>query len=167
MISLLIIICNLIPNEISGKPFENKLTKLSLCDMETVKDNYIEILVKRCKGISLMNLRRTSITNASIISIIKNLDNTLEELNVNDNDIDFDKLIEVGSLPKLKVLNCLFLYNFEEIDKLRRQFPHLKINQKTVSAAAPDLYLQPKNGFWNINATQTNLFQDNITSESD
>ena len=136
--------------------------KLSLCDMSSVKDYHIEILVRRCSRISVLNLRKTSIKNDSVASIIQNLKNTLEELNVNDNDIEFDKLLEVRSLPKLKILNCLYLYDFEEIDRLRRQLPNLTINRKTVSAAAPDLLFEPKDGFWNIEATQSKLFQNNI-----
>ena len=136
--------------------------KLSLCDMSSVKDYHIEILVRRCNRISVLNLRKTSIKNDSVASIIQNLKNTLEELNVNDNDIEFDKLLEVRSLPKLKILNCLYLYDFEEIDRLRRQLPNLTINRKTVSAAAPDLLFEPKDGFWNIEATQSKLFQNNI-----
>ena len=140
--------------------------KLSLCDMGTVKDCHIDILVKRCKTISVLNLRKTSITNASMISIIKHLKN-LEELNVNDNDIEYKNLLEVKALPNLKIFNCLYLYDFQEIDKLRGQLSNLIINRKTVSAAAPDLLVEPKDGFWNIRVKQTKLFQNNIISDAE
>ena len=52
--------------------------------------------------------------------ILHHLKQTLEELNVNDNKINFENLIQLKSLPRLKVLNCLYLHNFDEIETLRR-----------------------------------------------
>ena len=92
--------------------------------------------------------------------ILHHLKQTLEELNVNDNKINFENLIELKSLPRLKVLNCLYLHNFDEIETLRRQMPHLIINRKTVSAAAPNSIFEPKVGLWDIKVNQLDLFQE-------
>ena len=92
--------------------------------------------------------------------ILHHLKQTLEELNVNDNKINFENLIQLKSLPRLKILNCLYLHNFDEIDTLRKHLPHLIINRKTVSAAAPNSLLEPKFGLWEIKVNQLDLFQE-------
>ena len=92
--------------------------------------------------------------------ILHHLKQTLEELNVNDNKINFENLIQLKSLPRLKVLNCLYLHNFDEIDTLRKHLPHLIINRKTVSAAAPNSMFEPKVGLWDIKVNQHDIFQE-------
>ena len=119
---------------------------------------FIQVLSSRCNQITSLNLRNTSITKNSLPLILQHLKQTLEELNVNDNKINLEHLIELRSLPRLKVLNCLYLHNFDEIETLRRQMPHLIINRKTVSAAAPNSFLEPKLGLWDIKVSQLDLF---------
>ena len=92
--------------------------------------------------------------------ILHHLKQTLEELNVNDNKINFENLIQLKSLPRLKVLNCLYLHNFDEIETLRKHLPHLIINRKTVSAAAPNSIFEPKFGLWDIKVNQLDLLQE-------
>jgi hypothetical protein len=92
--------------------------------------------------------------------ILHHLKQTLEELNVNDNKINFENLIQLKSLPRLKILNCLYLHNFDEIDTLRKHLPHLIINRKTVSAAAPNSMFEPKVGLWDIKVNQHDIFQE-------
>ena len=92
--------------------------------------------------------------------ILHHLKQTLEELNVNDNKINSENLIQLKSLPRLKVLNCLYLHNFDEIETLRKHLPHLIINRKTVSAAAPNSMFEPKVGLWDIKVNQHDIFQE-------
>ena len=131
-----------------------------LCKLASTYILCIQILSSRCNQITSLNLRNTSITKDSVTMILHHLKQTLEELNVNDNKINFENLIQLKSLPRLKVLNCLYLHNFDEIETLRRQMPHLIINRKTVSAAAPNSSFEPKVGLWDIKVNQLDLFQE-------
>ena len=113
-----------------------KIEKLSLsCIGETsfsVKDEQIKTLVERCKNITSLDLeagRSSAITDDSITSIIKNLQHSLEELDVSFcENISYTKLLELKFMPKLKVLNCRRRWNREVERNLREQMPHLIAN---------------------------------------
>ena len=88
------------------KNLTTKVEKLSLGWERSVKDEHIKTLVQRCWNLSVLNLQCTSITNNSITNIIENLKSTLVELDVTCLNVGYAKLIELKSMPKLKVLNC-------------------------------------------------------------
>ena len=69
----------------------------------------------------------TEITNDSLISIMEYLKQTLWKLDVNRTKVDFSKLLELRSMPGLRILNCQHL-SYEDIEKLRIQLPHLCIS---------------------------------------
>ena len=69
----------------------------------------------------------TEVTNDSLISIIEYLKQTLWKLDVNRTKVDFSKLLELRSMPGLRILNCQHL-SYEDIEKLRIQLPHLCIS---------------------------------------
>ena len=72
----------------------------------SLNDRHINTLVTRCKKISVLDLKSTSITYHSITSIIENLQPTLEELNVRNTYVrNVSLLVNTKSFPKLISLN--------------------------------------------------------------
>ena len=72
----------------------------------SLNDRHINTLVERCKKISVLDLKSTSITYHSITSIIENLQPILEELNVRNTYVrNVSLLINKKSFPKLISLN--------------------------------------------------------------
>ena len=55
------------------------LKKLSLGKIIEVKDNHVEILVRRCNKLKELSLHQTSISNRSVSNIIEHLRETLEK----------------------------------------------------------------------------------------
>ena len=83
-----------------------KIEKLNLQELKSITDMHINKLVSRCKQISILDLKSTSITDDSLTSIIENLQSTLEELNVGNTYVrNSARIIGNGSLPKLISFN--------------------------------------------------------------
>ena len=110
---------------------------LDLSDL-CIKDNHVKVLLTRCKIIKKLNLSATMITDASLKIIRQNLNITLHELSLRINTDDYEDfwtfsgLLELKYMPRLKILN-LDDVNREEDENfknLRRQLPHLTINQR-------------------------------------
>ena len=80
------------------------MKKLSLGKIIEVKDNHVEILVRRCNKLKELSLHQTSITNHSVSNIIEHLRETLEKLDVGSTNTDHAKILELRSMPLLKVL---------------------------------------------------------------
>ena len=93
-------------------------------------DEYIKILVSRCNKIKCLNLAKSrSITNNSLTSIIENLKNTLEELDITwCCKITDTKLLEMRSMPKLKVLNYFKAWDPNNYEDLKKNLPQLTSN---------------------------------------
>ena len=86
-----------------------KMEKLSLFHLSAVSDEYIKILVKRCNRISALDLGSTSITDDSLTSIIENLF-ALKEIDIGGSDeISYEKLLELNTMPWLEVLYCVII----------------------------------------------------------
>ena len=81
----------------------------------------------RCNRLFELDIDDTEVTNDSLISIIEYLKQTLWKLDVNRTKVDFSKLLELRSMPGLRILNCQHL-SYEDIEKLRTQLPHLCIS---------------------------------------
>ena len=93
-----------------------------------VKDRHIETLVSRCNQITYLDLSGTELTDTSITSIIKHLKQSLVYLDISgDEDISFEKVLELKSMPKLRILK----YGFKTWHTmvLRKKLPDLKVNQ--------------------------------------
>ena len=133
------------------KNLTQKIEKISLGWERSVKDEHIKTLVQRCWNLSVLNLQCTSITNNSITNIIENLKFTLVELDVTCLNVGYSKLIELKSMPKLRVLNC---YR-KDVENLKNFLHHLTINEKTITVAGN---LSPESGIWEIKAKQIRLF---------
>ena len=74
-----------------------------------------------------LDIDDTEVTNNSLISIIEYLKQTLWKLDVGRTKVEFAKLLELRSMPRLKTLNCQHL-SCEDIEKLRIQLPHVCIS---------------------------------------
>ena len=108
-------------------------------------DKHITTLVSRCKRITSLNLAsRINLTDISLTSIMENLNSTLEELDVSCDNITYAKLLEMGSMPKLKALN--YSMPQEVYEELRKILPQLTNNdiwmQKWKNLVCEDLYKQ-------------------------
>ena len=100
------------------------------CAGQDGMDRYIEILVSRCNKIKSLNLAKSrSITNNSLTSIIENLKYTLEELDITwCGKITDTKLLEMRSMPKLKVLNYFKKWDPNDYKDLKKNLPQLTNN---------------------------------------
>ena len=105
---------------------------------------------------SAIDLMSTSITNNSINDIVKYLKSTLEELDVSKTNIDFSKLVELKSLPKLRVLRC-FLKKSEEMESLKLQLPFVNINREYLKIADSE-DSDDSDMIWDIKAKQLEIF---------
>ena len=74
----------------------------------------------------------TQITNGALNSLIEESKDTLEELSVAFCTVQIqDKILELRSMPDLRVLNC----SYEEVATLREILPQLIINRKEIRIA--------------------------------
>merc|ERR1712001_425430 len=84
------------------------------------------MLVERCKKLTALNLRRTSITEFSLDYIVLNC-TKLEELDVSQNGI-FEFLFKLSQMPQLRTLVIEDEYQGvtkEDVETLRKQIPQL------------------------------------------
>ena len=101
--------------------FPPSLLKVELSYCKDLTDFHIEKLAQKCNKITEIALFGTNVTKQSVISIVKNLKNSLELLDLMRCDnINLDDIFEaVGSLPKLKYLHYEVhgnLYNYARSD---------------------------------------------------
>ena len=106
------------------------ILKVSLTTQENLQDEHVKKLVKRCNKITHLDFSDTSITNDSVHSIIEQLKTSLEALNVYQTYVDFATLLELKSMPALKILICDEYDKYPEdngIENLKQQLPHISI----------------------------------------
>ena len=109
-----------------------QLEKLSLGNLSNLKDEHVKALIARCNKLSVLNLQNTEITNNSLTDIIKNLQNTLEKLNVfMCQRITHATITELKCMPKLKVLKSDQMMNFDdhEKDNLKNLTPLVRFDE--------------------------------------
>jgi len=104
------------------------ILKVSLTCQNNLQDEHVKKLVKRCNKITHLDFSHTSITNDSVHSIIQQLRISLEELNVFQTHVDFATLLELRSMPALKILICD--EDDEGTENLKRQLPHISISNE-------------------------------------
>ena len=107
-----------------------------------IKDDHVEVLLRRCNKIKALSLEPLFITDDSLINIRHHLHLTLEELSLGPKDdraatrlfglanmsIFFPSLLELKSMPRLKTLNLGYNKDdCEGIQNLRQHLPHLMI----------------------------------------
>ena len=137
-----------------------------------VTDENVKDLVERCKKLSSLTLgspkykRGLNVCDIIITTIIENLKLTLEELNVLQfGNISYEKLLELKSMPKLRVLNYWETSN-EELENLRRYLPHLKICQRRVCVALPKPDISSKSKIWEISTSNNFNCFENVLLEN-
>ena len=139
-----------------------KIKKLSFSNWKSVRNEHIEILVKRCVKLTELNLNGTKINSRLISSIYQNLEN-LEKLDVIDTEVVVStKLRELKSLTKLKVLN----FTKGEKESLKKQFPQVCLNQEELKIATSWQKFKREYGFWEIHAVQIQTFKDRFADWS-
>ena len=143
------------------------ILKLNL-PCHNVKDEHISTLVQRCKKIKELNLENTSITNDSVKSIVESL-NSLEKLDVSCTKIKFTALLQLKSVPTLKILRCFPHYVYQnqtykdKIKKLVLLLPDISINkpEDSFQIASPKKRVNGSidhDWFWEIRAKDQDLF---------
>ena len=127
--------------------------------MQSLRDQHIGTLVVRCSKIKALDLRHTEVGNSSLAYIMNQLKDTLEEVDVSLTGINFDKLLELKTMTKLKILTCLHL-NCQQFDVLKNILPRILINEELFSViGGPNEFNQFS--IWEVRADQTDLFEDN------
>ena len=96
---------------------------------DTIKDKQIETLVSRCNRITKLDISDTKLTDESITSVIKHLNQSLEYLDIRYiKTISFEKVLELKSMSKLGILR--YGSKSWHTMALRKKLPHLRVNQK-------------------------------------
>ena len=133
--------------------FPPSLLKVDLPYWQELTDFHIEKLAQKCNKITEIALSGTNVTKQSVISIVKNLKNSLEVLDLTACDnINLENIFEaVGSLPELKYLhyrmhrhtrselpyNCFSLNKLcQSCERLKKERPGLIIIDDPYSAIA-------------------------------
>ena len=126
-----------------------EIEKVCLPGNEQVTDQHIETLVSRCTKITALDIGLggmgycdlSRLTNNAITSILNHLKTTLTELDITGCPyIELEKVLELESLPQLKVLNYglqeenqdtwLNVPLMNEMPGLMKKLPHLIINKR-------------------------------------
>ena len=150
-------ICALVDN------LTTNILKLNLGCQECVQDKHVNTLVCRCNKITELDLSGTSITNDSVKSIITHL-KTLEKLDLDFTNIDLSSILQLKSIPTLKILRCFFGLNKENTEKvkiLKQQLPQIRINEDDFQIACSTKEVNGSidpDWFWEIQAKQQDIF---------
>jgi len=125
-----------------------------------VDDEFVSALVTRCKHLKSLSLRccdLSGMTDDSVTKIINHLKYSLEELQLfcPSNTLTVAKLLELQSMPNLKVFNC---YGLKEDEKktLSESLPHLV-------RPVNDIWLDfnkkaTEEGFWDVKCKALEIF---------
>jgi hypothetical protein len=138
---------------------------LNLSSQDYVEDKHVKPLVQKCNKITELALGFTQITNKSMESIVKNL-SSLEKLDVCYTKIDYPTLLQLKSIPTLKVLNCFGRQkkkDAEKIKNLKLQLPHVNINEEYLFIATSSKEVDDEvdlDWFWEIRSKTQDLFPD-------
>ena len=131
-----------------------RIEKVGLGRLPNLTNEHIKTLVTRCNTISVLNLQNTTITNESMTHIIENLQYTLEKLHIFwCIGVSYAKIIELKSLPKLRLLNC-DLTDDEEKENLK--YDLLRFGE---SICVDERELSPADGIWDVKVKQLGYFE--------
>ena len=143
------------------------IRELNLSFKKHVDDESVKILVERCKKLSALNLRKTSISTLSLDCIVANL-SKLEKLDVSQNKL-FGHLSKLRHLQKLKTLVIEDEYQGiteEDVKSLRAKIPQLDTIFQPFANIAYSLRIGcasqngfPGEGFWDIQQQEFPLFE--------
>ena len=106
-----------------------KIKKLDFCGQKELMDEHGKALVSRCNKITDLNFYGTTISNLTLMSIIRNLELTLEKLKLPGwQDIHYVDLIQLKSFSRLRILDCILHCNCCDFVSLKKQLSHVSIN---------------------------------------
>ena len=136
---------------------------LSLNYVTSVNDEYIRILVNRCKELKTLNLAHTPITIQSLLAIVENLKPSLEQLDITGTRrMNPTNIVVVVEMPKLQILIGSPPLPIKK--QLKANLPHLEIydfgdneikHQKFLNEFISD---SNNEGIWEIKAEPLKLF---------
>ena len=136
---------------------------LSLNYVISVNDEYIRILVNRCKELKTLNLAHTPITNQSLLAVIETLKPSLEQLDIaGTRGINSTNLLELRAMPKLQILIGSPPLPIKE--QLQYNSPHLVIHDFGDNEVEHQKFLEAsisasnKDGIWEMKAKPLKLF---------
>ena len=161
----------------------SRIEKLDL-SQHRIDEQSMSVLTTRCKNLKSLRLSWCGLTNNSLIILMNNLRNSLEEFEFSEDpeeiefsegsesegsesegesDVTLATIMQLGSMPKLKILN----YCYEVVDwddtlieqkaYLEDNLPHLSINEKSLAIGLYDRD-NPENGFWEIQSKRLKMF---------
>jgi len=110
-----------------AKNLTPSILKLCLYQVGGIKDEHVNVLVRRCNKLTELNLCQSRITNRSVDYIIENLKSTLEKLDLTSTEVDLVKLYELKTMEKLIELDFLDYKHVEGMEELRKQLPNIYI----------------------------------------
>ena len=119
--------------EILAKNISPNVVKLNLSHQYGIEDYHIKILLSRCSKIKVLsleaNIDNSFLTIDSFKTIRQYLNLTLEELSVGYYGYKpFNSVLELKSMPRLKILNLhISKEDDEKVQDLRQHLPHLTI----------------------------------------
>ena len=129
-----------------------------------VNDKFINAIVTKYKNLKALDLSNMAdVTDDHLTAIIEHLKNSLEELDLSYTTGGFtlEKLLELKSMPKLKVFQCYHLKE-DEIKTLENDLPNLIKPIKGLHMGL-SLHGNPKDGFWEIQAKQLKIFKQHLS----
>ena len=129
------------------------ILKLNLASQGFVKDKHVNTLVRRCNKITELDLSLTSITNDSIVSIVKHL-SSLAKLKIKNSRLKLSTLVQLKSIPTLKILRCFVGHG--SLPDLKLQLPHISINEEYLNITRHTK--EDLDWIWEIRAKQQHLF---------
>ena len=124
--------------DILANNLSTNVQNVSLRKCKSVHDWHIDILVKRCNQIRFLDLKETSITSNCLPEIIRNLKDSLEELNVETYGVSYfilygssDEVFELKSLTRFKILHIKVSDLMER--RLKRELIGITINNEYIN----------------------------------
>ena len=133
------------------------LIKLSLagCRDKLLDDDVYE-LVNRCNRLLELDLSDASaISNKAVTHIVQFLSGTLRKLSLSRCfDIHPAKFLEVNTMPQLKNLNIFGMLLPHKLEILKKQLPHLSVNEDHLCYIARSATGDKKNQLWDARLWQ-------------
>ena len=136
-----------------------EVERLNIGSLRQLNNEHVKVLVARFNKLSVLNLKNTTITNDSLTHIIKNLQHSLEKLNVRYcHFITYAKVTELRSMPKLRLLKYGQSWKMDDREKeaLKKRMPLVRFDE---SICADERKLLPADGIWDVEATQLKYFE--------
>jgi len=137
--------------------FTPNLIKLSLAgSRDKLLDDDVYELVNRCNRLLELDLSDASaISNKAVTHIVQHLSGTLRKLSLSRCfDIHPAKFLEVNTMPQLKNLNIFGMLVPYKLEILKKQLPHLSVNEDHLCYIARSATGDKKNQLWDVRLWQ-------------